>query len=73
MGKSRPGHWDGREDSCLRGARKGSAVAKKDDAYVVLYGRLRELRAVWQTLQQIADALNSDGHTTRLGKPWNPT
>jgi DNA invertase Pin-like site-specific DNA recombinase len=79
LGSSRPGHWDGREDARLRGAKKGSVVAKKarseaaDAAYADLYGRLKELRADGQTLRQIADDLNSEGHTTRRGKPWSPT
>ncbi len=79
LGSSRPGHWHGREDARLRGAKKGSAVAKRvrseaaDEAYADLYGRLKEMRDKGQTLRQIADDLNSEGHTTRRGKPWNPT
>lgn len=79
LGSSRPGHWDGREDARLRGAKKGSAVAKRvrseaaDEAYADLYGRLKEIRDEGQTLRQIADDLNSEGHTTRRGKQWNST
>ena len=73
------GHWAGREDTRERGANKGSAVAEEvrtdaaDAAHAELYGRLRETRAEDHTLRQIADDLNSEGHTTRRGKPWNPT
>lgn len=79
LGSSRPGHWDGREHARLRGAKQGSVVAKKvrseaaDEAYADLYDRLNELRAEGQTLRQIANDLNLEGHTTRRGKPWNPT
>ena len=29
-------------------------------------------RRWWRSLRQIADRLNTDGHTTRRGRPWDP-
>lgn len=79
LGSAREGHWNGREDSRLRGLAKGRQAASKvitkqaNEAYSDLYERMTASRGVGQTLQQIADSLNSEGHTTRRGKPWNPT
>jgi len=32
---------------------------------------MQRLRTDGKSFQQIADALNDQGHTTRRGKPWN--
>ena len=34
---------------------------------------LLALKRAGKSLRQIADELNSQGHTTRRGKQWNPT
>lgn len=62
------------DDARRRGAKNaGVAVsAKADEAYADIAEDLRDLRAGGMSLQQIADQLNTDGHTTRRGKPWNP-
>lgn len=61
-------------DARIRGANNAGRVvkAKADEAYSDIADDLRNLRAGGMSLQQIADALNDDGHTTRRGKPWNP-
>lgn len=77
LGSARPGHWDGREAARLEGSIKGAVAAAAahkaaaDSAYADLLPMIQQLRGDGQTLQQIADALNAEGHTTRRGKPWN--
>jgi len=78
LGSARPGHWKGREDARLAGARAGAkagALARARnaaDAYSDLAPTMKGLRAEGLTLQGIAEKLNAEGHTTRRGKPWNP-
>lgn len=78
LGSSRPNHWQGHEQERLAGSRKGAMVAGSVhrkaaiDAYSDLQPFVKEQRANGQTLQQIADKLNSQGHTTRQGKVWSP-
>ena len=57
-----------------KGARQaGVAVAKAAaEAYADLRPTLADLRGKGLSLQAIADELNTQGHTTRRGKPWNP-
>jgi DNA invertase Pin-like site-specific DNA recombinase len=77
LGSARPGHWAGREQARLQGARKGNKAAgvalaeAADEAYSDLYPMLLERRKQGMTFQRIADNLNENGHTTRRGKPWN--
>jgi DNA invertase Pin-like site-specific DNA recombinase len=78
LGSNRAGHWDGREEARLRGAKAGALagakarIAAKVDAYSDLLPIVTELRAAGVSLEKIAEKLNADGHTTRRGKPWNP-
>jgi DNA invertase Pin-like site-specific DNA recombinase len=78
LGSARPGHWEGREDArqaALGKARKAateSIRAKAVQAYADLPPMLIELRGQGLSLQAIAQRLNSEGQTTRRGKPWNP-
>ena len=78
LGSARPGHWEGREEGRLAGLAKGRAVAalvrqqRAAEAYSDLLPLLAELRTAGKSLQAIADELNTQGHTTRRGKPWNP-
>jgi DNA invertase Pin-like site-specific DNA recombinase len=78
LGSARPGHWDGREEARKAGAAKGAVIAarvraeKADQAYSDLYDLVTRLRDEGLSLQDIADSLNENGHTTRRGKPWNP-
>jgi DNA invertase Pin-like site-specific DNA recombinase len=78
LGSSRPNHWEGREDRRRAGAQKGAVAAgqirkqQATDAYGDLYAVVQAARAKGQTLRQIAAQLNTEGHTTRNGRPWNP-
>ena len=61
----------------MEGSIKGAAAAATahrvaaDEAYADLLPMIQQLRSDGQTLQQIADMLNREGHTTRRGKLWN--
>ena len=78
LGSARSGHWKGREAARLAGARAGAkagALARTKnatEAYADLLPAVTEMRAEGLTLQAIAERLNTDGHTTRRGRPWNP-
>lgn len=77
LGSARPGHWDGREEARAIGAAKGREVSAEvrtkaaAEAYADLLPEMQQLRADDKSFQQIADALNDQGHTTRRGKSWN--
>jgi len=75
LGSSRPGHWDGREEARRRGATNGTRVASEHahDAYTDLLPIIQEGRSQGATLRTIANELNTMGHTTRRGRPWNPS
>ena len=77
LGSARVGHWDGREDRRdPRKASRAASVARHKaarEAYSFLMPTISEMRTNGQTFQQIAKALNSNGHTTTTGKPWTPT
>jgi DNA invertase Pin-like site-specific DNA recombinase len=78
LGSARPGHWEGRESARLAGAKAGAIAAAKahreaaSEAYTDLRPAMAEWRENGLTLAAIADRLNSEGHTTRRGRPWNP-
>jgi DNA invertase Pin-like site-specific DNA recombinase len=78
LGSTREGHWNGREDARQRGAEAGaiasaqSRTAAKKVEYADLVPSLVEYRAQGLSLREIAAKLNSEGQTTRRGKPWNP-
>lgn len=78
LGSARPGHWDGREDARLTGARRGAVAAAEaradlaDEAYVDLLPMLKSMQADGLSLRGMADKLNAEGHKTRRGRPWNP-
>jgi DNA invertase Pin-like site-specific DNA recombinase len=78
LGSARPGHWEGREQARLAGLARGRSIASKaiaeaaSEAYADLAPMMKELRDKGETLKAIADELNTQGHTTRRGKPWNP-
>ena len=58
-----------------KGAKAAGAVVRMnaDAAYVDLTDMLKNMRQAGASYQAIADRLNTDGHTTRTGKPWNAT
>ena len=78
LGSARPGHWDGREDARLAGAKAGARVAgmvvarNADEAYSDLFPLISGLKADGLSLRAIAAKLNAGGHTTRQKRPWNP-
>jgi len=78
LGSARPGHWDGHEQARLAGLARGRSVASKaiseaaSQAYSDLLPIMQELRKSGKTLQEIAEELTTQGHTTRRNKPWNP-
>jgi len=55
------------------GQKAGAEVnkAKAKEAYAGLVPMMAELRQQGQTLRTIAERLNSEGYTTRTGRPWN--
>lgn len=77
LGSNRPGHWNGKEDRHLAGAHNGgqaAAIVHKqaaNEVYDHISPLVMELNASGQSLQAIADELNTQRHTTRRGKPWN--
>ena len=77
LGSARPGHWDGREDARSRGLQKATKIAAErktqaaKEAYVDLVPMMTQLKDGGSSLRDIADALNTDGHTTRRGMAWN--
>ena len=79
LGSARPGHWKGREARRLAGTRlaaKAAAEANQrsaKEAYADLLPIITTMRAKGQSLQRIADWLNTMGHTTRRDRRWNPT
>ena len=78
LGSARPGHWDGREDARLAGAKIGAIAAAKartwaaSEAYTDLLPMMEAAKAEGLSLRAIAAKLNAERHTTRRGKSWNP-
>lgn len=79
LGSARKGHWEGREKARREGGVKGSKAGAKavwaaaQTAYNDLLPTIRELRENGATLREVAAHLNTQGHTTRHGKAWNPS
>jgi len=79
LGSNRPGHWQGREEARLEGARKGSAVSaevrhqKALAAVADLVPQMKELRGKGQSLADIAAHLNTNGQQTSRGSLWTAT
>ena len=77
LGSHRPGHWEGREH--LRGTRQAIAQSAKmrrirtQKTYEFLLPTLKEMREAGQTMDEIAQWLNDNGHTTTVGHPFNET
>jgi DNA invertase Pin-like site-specific DNA recombinase len=76
LGSARPGHWTGREEARLRGARKGSAASARvraeraAEAVADLMPRMRQLRDQGASLRKIAAELNAQGQSTSRGCEW---
>jgi DNA invertase Pin-like site-specific DNA recombinase len=79
FGSARPDYWTTeRRESWIAGlhqARQRSIVTRQAKAravYADLLPAIQEQRKAGQTLQAIADRLNTDGHTTSRGCQWSP-
>ena len=78
LGSARPGHWKGREGARMAGLAKARVAAaavrteRAAQAYADLTPAMQEWRAAGLSLAAIAERLNTEGHTTRRGKLWNP-
>ena len=61
-------------EAAIKGRQAASATirAKARAAYEDLAPTIAEMKAAGRSLRDIARSLNSEGHTTRSGKPWNP-
>jgi DNA invertase Pin-like site-specific DNA recombinase len=75
LGAARPGAPQLTAAARSRGAAAGGAAtrARADGDYADLVPVVTGLRAEGLSLRQIAGRLNAAGHTTRRGRPWNPT
>lgn len=73
LGGARPECRNLTQQARRRGAKAAGEAVRRlaDGAYADLAPMMKEWRQSGRTLQQIADALNDQGHTTRKGKPWN--
>ena len=77
LGSARPGHWTGREAARLKGLEKARISSAKTnklrrlEAYSDLLPAIQKQRSSGRTLVQIAEDLNTAGHTTRRGKKWS--
>jgi DNA invertase Pin-like site-specific DNA recombinase len=62
-------------DARIKGTARSVAVRKAAaiDAYADIAPFIRELKGSGLTLWAIAHRLDAEGHTTRWGRPWNPT
>ena len=76
LGSARAGHWQGREDRRLVGARNGAVAATEarkrlaDEAYADLLPIIQQHHTEGYSLRAIADKLNGEGYTTRRGKEF---
>ena len=73
LGGSNPRCRNLTDESRAVGRLRAAEVAKTSayNAYIDIAPQISEWRSTGCTLQQIADRLNADGHTTRRGKLWN--
>ncbi len=76
LGSARPECADNlTPEAAEKGRQKGQQAmkAKAMEAVADLLPRVLAMRSEGQTLQQIANVLNDEGHTTRNGAKWTPT
>jgi hypothetical protein len=75
LGASLPQCRNLTSDARVKGAARSVAVRKaaEIDAYADIAPFIRELKGSGLTLWAIAHRLDAEGHTTRRGRPWNPT
>jgi DNA invertase Pin-like site-specific DNA recombinase len=76
LGSARPGHWKGREEHRLAGAKKATKVAARArseaaaESNALALQIITKMRGEAHTWQAIADELNLQGHVTRRGNEW---
>jgi DNA invertase Pin-like site-specific DNA recombinase len=76
LGSARPGHWRGRENARLAGARKGNEVSaamrrrQAIKAVADLLPEMQQQRESGKSLASIAETLNQAGHRTTRGNVW---
>lgn len=60
-------------EAIAKGQKMGSEAMRRAaaEAYADIAPIIRERRAAGQTMQQIADHMTAEGHTTRTGKAWS--
>lgn len=77
LGTARKGRWRCREHRRgWKAATKAAALARMQAAsraYAFIVPTMQAMRDVGATYGAIAARLNSDGHSTRAGKPWTAT
>jgi DNA invertase Pin-like site-specific DNA recombinase len=77
LGSARAGHWRGREAARIGGAHKGGDRTREKFAsaskpiYEAVRPTIQAMRNAGNSLQEIADTLNNQGHTTVSGLAWN--
>ena len=73
LGAARPGAYRLTGGANAEAARRAGAVshALAEAAYADLVPAIVAMQGEGLSLRQIAGRLNTDGHTTRRGKPWN--
>lgn len=61
------------EEARMKGAQRASEARARNaaEAYADLTPTVSDLRGKGLSLQAIANELNTQGHTTRRGRPWN--
>jgi DNA invertase Pin-like site-specific DNA recombinase len=74
LGASLPQCRNLTQEGRLRGAKRAAEAHRRNavEAYADVVGEMQALRTSGKSLREIAGILNSDGQTTRRGKPWNP-
>jgi DNA invertase Pin-like site-specific DNA recombinase len=76
LGSTRPGHWDGKENKrgVFSTGMKEYLKAKSEKArsyYAYLLPRITLMRENGDTIQQIVEWLNTNGHKTSTGRAWS--
>jgi DNA invertase Pin-like site-specific DNA recombinase len=78
LGSARPGHWKGHEEARRLGLAAGRAKAAEHfaregaEAYGKALPIAKEMSTAGESLQAIADRLNSEGIATPRGAEWKP-
>ncbi len=76
LGSARPGHWDGKENKrgvFSEGMKQylHNKSEKAQNYYAAYLPRIKLMRENGDTIQQIVNWFNENGHTTSTGRPWS--